>query len=195
MQKSPIIIFLLIIGLVFGGTLPRASATSVVELTFADLVAQAEVIAVGTVSDIHEQWDATQKVPLTLVTFSDLTVLKGNPGTSMTLEFVGGTMPNGLVMVISGVPHFTVGEKTVVFCAGNHRDFCPLAGVWQGLLRVMTDPQRGIETVSDNFRVPITKIQDGKFMKFSTTATQETLSLPDLIQAIQTELQQSGHQS
>lgn len=102
-----------------------------------------------------------------------------------------------LVMVISGVPHFTVGGKTVVFCPGNHRDFCPLAGVWQGLLRVMSDPQRGVETVSDNFRVPIVKIQDGKFVKFSGAAVppQETLSLPTLLEAIQLEQQHSATHS
>src|SRR5262245_39343239 len=114
----------------------------------------------------------------------------------MILEFVGGPMPNGLVMVVSGVPHFTVGEKTVVFSTGNHQDFCPLTGVWQGLLRVTANPELGVETVSDSTHVPIVKIQNGKFMKFSTgVTTQETLSLPDLIQAIQTELKQSGSHS
>ena len=189
-------LLLLIVGIVMLSLAPTVYATSVIEMTFAELVAHAEVIAVGTVSDIHEQWDATQQVPLTLVTFSNLTVLKGNPGTSMTLEFLGGTMPSGLVMTISGVPHFTVGEKTVVFCAGNHRDFCPLAGVWQGLLRVANDPQKGVETVSDNFRVPIVKIQAGKFVKLSPMgAPQETLSLPTLLQSIEHELQQPSSQS
>src|SRR5215212_8646003 len=44
-----------------------AYATSVVEVTFTDLVAQAEVIAVGTVTEIREQWDTEKKTPLTLV--------------------------------------------------------------------------------------------------------------------------------
>lgn len=161
-------------------------ATSVTEFTFTDLVAQADVIAVGTVTEIREQWDAEKKAPLTLVTFSNLTVVKGSPGSSFTLEFLGGKMPNGLVMTIPGVPQFAVGEKAVVFCAGNGRDFCPLVGIWQGILRVATDPQRGVETVSDNFRVPIVKIEDGKFVKRSPqTATQPPLSLPALMQTIQ----------
>ena len=92
-----------------------AHATSVTEFTFTDLVAQADVIAVGTVTSISEQWDAEKKAPLTLVTFSNLTAVKGSPGSSFTLEFLGGTMPNGLVMMIPGVPQFTVGEKAVVF--------------------------------------------------------------------------------
>ena len=171
-----------------------AHATSVTEFTFTDLVAQADVIAVGTVTNISEQWDAEKKAPLTLVTFSNLTAVKGSPGSSFTLEFLGGTMPNGLVMMIPGVPQFTVGEKAVVFSAGNHRDFCPLVGIWQGVLRVVTDPQRGVETVSDNFRVPVMKIEGGKFVKRSPyTATQSPLSLSALLQTIQHTMQSSSH--
>jgi hypothetical protein len=188
--------FCLLVSVVLLASTHAAYATTVIEKSFADLVVQAEVIAVGTVSDIREQWDATQQVPLTLVTFSNLTVLKGNPGTSMTLEFLGGTMPNGLVMVIPGIPRFTVGEKTVVFRTGNQREVCPLVGMWQGLLRVVNNPQQGIETVSDSFRIPLVKIQAGKFVKLSpTTAAQEALSLPTLLQSIQHELQRPSNPS
>ena len=173
--------------------LSAAWATSVTEATFSDLVQRADVIAVGTVSDIREQWDETRKAPVTLVTFSNLTVLKGDVDDTMTLEFLGGHTPSGLVMVVPGVPKFRVGEKTVVFCAGNRRDFCPLVGVWQGLLRVAFDPQRGVETVSDNFHVPVVKIQNGKFMKLTPgDSEQDPLSLPALLQAIQQELQKSS---
>src|SRR5262245_59228277 len=70
--------FCLIVSIILLTSIHIAYATTVIEKSFADLVAQAEVITVGTVSDIHEQWDAGQQVPLTLVTFSDLTALKGN---------------------------------------------------------------------------------------------------------------------
>jgi hypothetical protein len=165
-------------------------ATSVIELTFNDLVSQADVIAVGTVTDIREQYDEAKKAPLTLVTVSNLTTLKGSPGSSFTLEFLGGKLPNGLVMTIPGVPQFKVGEKIVVFCAGNRRDFCPLVGIWQGVMRVMTDPQRGIETVSDNFRVPIITIHDGALIKRSAeTGAQEPLPLTTFMQIVKQTLQ------
>jgi hypothetical protein len=169
-------------------------ATSAVEVTFTDLVTQADVIAVGTVTEIREQWDTEKKTPLTLVTFSNLTTVKGSPGSSFTLEFLGGKMPNGLVMVVAGVPQFTVGERAVVFSAGNHRDFCPLVGIWQGLLRVAADPQQGVETVSDSLRVPIMKIQEGRFVKRSPeTASQSPLPLSTLLQAIRNTLQPPNH--
>ncbi|MGE0820600.1 MAG: hypothetical protein AB7G75_12045 [Candidatus Binatia bacterium] len=173
-----------------------ARAVSVTEVTFAQLVAQSEVIAVGTVTDIREEWNETQRAAFTLVTFADLTVIKGNPGESMTLEFLGGHTPEGLIMTIPGVPQFSVGEKAVVFCAGNKRDFCPLVGIWQGVLRVARNPQSGEETVSDNFRIPIVDIQGGKFVKLVPgKADQRPLSLSDLIQAVEQELRSSAAQS
>ncbi len=165
-------------------------ATTVLEQTFPELVHGADVIAVGTVTGIQEQWDAARQAPFTSVTLANLTVLKGDLGNeSMTLEFLGGHTPDGTALTIAGVPRFIVGEKTVVFCAGNHRDFCPLVGVWQGLLRVVFDPQRGVETVSDNFHVPIVSVQDGKFLKQeSQSAPQEALPLTTLLDLIQQEM-------
>jgi hypothetical protein len=167
-----------------------AWATSAVERTFSDLVSHAEVIAIGTVTDIADQWDAEQQAPRTLVTFSNVTVLKGTANNGrLVLHFLGGRTPAGVSLTIPGVPHFTVGEKNIVFCAGNQRDFCPLVGLWQGRLRVAFDPQRGVETVSDNFRAPLVGIRDGKFLRRGPdTALQEALSLPEIIQFIQQEL-------
>jgi len=160
-------------------------------------VQRAEVIAIGTVTGIREQWDTTRQAPFTLVTFSNLTVLKGNPGTEVTLYFLGGHTPEGKVLEIAGMPHFTVGEKNVVFCAGNQRDVIPLVGLWQGLLRVAFDPQRGTEIISDHSGVPIMGVQDGAFVSEAHPgATQltpgapepEPLSLSTLQQLIQQEL-------
>jgi hypothetical protein len=179
---------LLILGLLI--SIAPALATSVIEQTFPDLVHRADGIAIGTVTGIQEQWDVARQAPLTHVTFSNLTVLKGSPGAeSMTLEFLGGHAPDGTVLTIPGVPRFTVGEKNVVFSAGNHRDFCPLVGVWQGLLRVKADPQRGVETVSNHAYIPIIGMQDGKFLQRASEApAQEALPLSTLIQLIQQEL-------
>jgi hypothetical protein len=170
-----------------------ARATTVVEQTFSDLVHHAEVIAVGTVTGIQERWDVGRQAPFTDVTFSQLTVLKGDPGgETMTLEFLGGHTPDGTLLSVSGVPQFTIGEKTVVFCVGNHRDFCPLVGVWQGLLRVTFNPQRGVETVSDNFRVPIVGLQGNAFLKLLPgTPQQEALPLPTLMDLITQELRRA----
>jgi hypothetical protein len=170
-----------------------ARATTVVEQTFPDLVHQAEEITVGTVTGIQEQWDATRQAPITHVTFSRLTVLKGDSGReTLTLEFLGGHTPDGRVVAVAGMPRFTVGEKTVVFSAGNRRALCPLVGVWQGLLRVAFDPRRGEETVSDNFRVPIVGMQKGRFQKRTPASPpREALSLPAVKELITQEMRGS----
>ena len=166
-----------------------AVATTAPEQSFPDLVHRAEMIVVGTVTGIQEQWDTARQAPFTYVTFSQLTVLKGNPGgDSLTLQFLGGPTPEGTFLAVTEVPHFTVGEKTVVFSAGNHRDFCPLVGIWQGLLRVYFDSQRAVEIVSDNAHRPITGVQNGRFLKLRPQGpTQEALPLSTLIQLIQQE--------
>lgn len=173
-----------------------AQATTAVEQTFPDLVHRADIIAVGTVTAIDEHWDAVRRAPFTLVTFSDLTILKGHlSGERLTLHFLGGHTPNGILLSIPGVPHFTLGEKTVVFCAGNRRAFCPLVGIWQGVVRVAFDPERGLETIRDNFHVPIVGVRQGQFLKLTPqTATQEPLSLGAFIRLIQTELRSSYEQ-
>jgi len=167
-----------------------AWATSVLDQTFPDLVHQAEVIAVGTVTGIQEQWDVSRQAPITQVTFANLTVLKGNTGAErMTLDFLGGHFPDGRVLMITGMPQFTMGEKIVAFSTGNQQYFCPLVGMWQGLLRVSFDPQRGEEIVRDNFHRPIAGLHDQKFATVQPeVAAQEPLSLSALEDLITQEM-------
>jgi hypothetical protein len=107
----------------------------------------------------------------------------------MTLEFLGGHISDGTVLSIAGVPHFAVGEKAVVFSAGNHKDFCPLVGLWQGRFRVAFDAQLGMETVRDNFRAPIVGIDNGLFLKATPTGPQQkALPLSTFIKLIQNEM-------
>jgi hypothetical protein len=180
--------------LVMSLLLPTSSiwATTAIEQTFADLVHRADVIAVGTVTGIGEEWNTAQQAPFTLVTLSQLTVVKGTvAGNSITLHFLGGHTPDGMLLTIPGVPRFTMGDKVVVFCAGNRRDFCPLVGIWQGLLRVAFDSQRGVETVHDDSHRPIARIEDGHFVKAlsdGASAVTETLSLISLLDLIDHEL-------
>ena len=57
-----------------------AGATTVIAHSFSAPVQEVEGIAVGTVTAIETEWDAQQGAPFTLVTFSELTVLKGEGG-------------------------------------------------------------------------------------------------------------------
>ena len=126
-------------------------ATTVVEMTFSQVVDGAELIAVGTVSAIEETWDAARGMPFTDVTFSDVEVLKGAPGAAaLTLRFLGGPAPNGLTLAVSGMPRFAMNEQAVVFSSGNGAYACPLVGWWQGLYRVVLDDERNVLVVADH---------------------------------------------
>ena len=77
---------------------PVARATTVLEKSFATLVQEAEIIAVGSVTTIAAEWDTDRKVPFTLVTFSNLDILKGAAATPLTLRFLGGPTPDGSIL-------------------------------------------------------------------------------------------------
>ena len=133
-----------------------AGATTVVEVSFTTLVEDAEVIAVGTVTAIEPEWNAQTETPWTLVTFSDLEVLKGEVAApTLTLHFVGGPLPDGRVLELIGTPEFSVGERSVVFSTGNQYNAVPLVGLWQGMYRVVFDVERGIDTVHDHAGQPM----------------------------------------
>jgi len=167
---------LLLSGLVF--TRP-ALATTAIERSFPELVQRADEIVIGTVNDIHEQWDPERQIPFTLVTLSDLTILKGNPGSELTLYFLGGHAPDGKILSVAETPHFTIGEKTVVFSAGNQRDVITLVGLWQGLLRVQIDTTSGTEFVTDHAGVPLRGIENGKWLTEDKAARAEGAAQPE----------------
>ena len=132
----------------FGMRATPASAIVAVERDFPELVARAEQIVAGTVSDIREDADAAGG-PYTYVTVDQLSVLKGDVGSTLTLRFSGGSA-GAATARISDMPAFTLGERALLFVAGNGSSICPLVGVWQGRFRIRHDAVRGIDVVEDH---------------------------------------------
>ena len=87
MTKTRLLIGFVCLALLAGAP---ARATTVLEKSFAALVQEAEIIAVGSVTAIAAEWDADRDAPFTLVTFSNLDILKGAAATPLTLRFLGG---------------------------------------------------------------------------------------------------------
>jgi hypothetical protein len=113
----------------------RVSATVVVVKDFPALCHEADLIFVGTVIDVASRWSdpSTQSIE-TLVTFGDLTWLRGAVQATVTLRFGGGEM-DGLREEFAGVPQFSIGERRVIF-AHEGRFVSPIVGFDQGALRV-----------------------------------------------------------
>lgn len=148
-RRSQTVFLSILLVLVLGASSGRA--TTVVEMTFSEVVDGAELIAVGTVSAMEQIWDAERGMPFTDVTFSDVEVLKGTAGAAeLTLRFLGGPAPNGLTLAVSGMPRFAMNDQAVVFSTGNGVYACPLVGWWQGLYRVVFDDERNVLVVTDH---------------------------------------------
>jgi hypothetical protein len=152
--------------LVFGAA--SASAMVVVKRDFPELVARAEQIVVGTVSAINEEQDASG-TPFTLVTFSDLSALKGDVGSTLTLRFCGGHAGD-VVVGIPDMPTFTPGERDVLFVAGNGSVVCPLVGVWQGRFYARFDPTVNADVVEDSNHQPLAGIVGRELLRAPATA-------------------------
>jgi hypothetical protein len=166
--------------------LTPASAMVVVRRDFPELVARAEQIVIGTVSAINEEQDVFG-TPFTLVTFSDLTVLKGDVGSTLTLRFYGGHAGDA-VMAIPDMPTFTLGERDVLFVAGNNRDVCPLVGVWQGRFYVRFDPTSGTDVVEDSSHQPLVGIAGRQLLRARAVSGARPMTLNAFRQLIVDEL-------
>ena len=164
-----------------------ALAMSVVERDFAELVALAEQVVVGRVVDIRPGTD-DRGGPLTLVSFADLTVLKGEVGRELTLEFTGGKAADGKTVAIADMPRFTLGERAVLFVRGNGRDICPLVGVWQGRFRVVYDPQLKSDVVERHDGLRLSGLDGAQLRSAPRGSTQPALSLSDFESLVREEL-------
>lgn len=176
MTKTALLIGFVWVALLAG---EPARATTVLEKSFSALVQEAEVIAVGTVSAIATEWDEDREAPFTLVTFSDVDILKGEAATALTLRFLGGPTPDGSILRIAGVPQFTIGERNVLFVAGNDHYAVPLIGIWQGVYRVVFDSTRGVDTIHTHAGQPLTTLPAGSAQGLALSHDSYSAALSD----------------
>ena len=131
-------------------------ATTVLEKDFSALVQEADTIVVGTVTAIATEQE--NETPITLVTFSDLDILKGDPHQEeLTVQMLGGPAPDGMRLQIAGVPEFHLGDRMVVFVVGNETQAVPFVGMWQGVYRVVQDAEAG-DTMATHTGRPLTSL-------------------------------------
>ena len=170
------------------------SATTVLEKAFPDLVHEADTIVVGTVTAIEAAQE--HEIPVTLVTFSDLDILKGDAHQEeLTVQILGGPAPNGMRLQIAGAPTFYLGDRMVVFVVGNETQAVPFVGMWQGVYRVVQDPERGTAVMADHAGRSLTAlpqrshrgiVQDGELSLQMQTGP--ALTLEAFTQSIEEEL-------
>lgn len=116
-----------------------AGATTYEPVSFDDLVARADVIFVGEVTDVRPFPLATPAgtIVKTRVIFRVSDPISGTTNILEVLDFFGGEWGD-IGMAIEGMPQFAVGDRRVVF-ASRDRSINPIVGFTQGLLRISRD--------------------------------------------------------
>jgi hypothetical protein len=164
-------------------------ATTIVPVTFRELVQNADVIFVGEVVGQRASWDMTRdgRSIVTSVQFNVVRVLKGNVGLVTQLDFLGGTIGD-LTMDVSGVPRFQSGDRDVLFVGAVRNAVSPLIGFSQGRFRIERDAVSGFDRVRtyDGRALDATSTI-GKPRSTSLAAVKSTMRLSDFEAEVRTE--------
>ena len=135
-----------------------AFATSVLAPTFPELVAEADTIIRGTVTEVRAvSVDSPTGRPTirTLVTFKVERTLKGRAGDTVTLTLPGGKVGRR-TLAVDGMPRFETGERAVVFFAHNGEVFCPVIGARHGRYAIQQDTATGADYIARDNGAPLT---------------------------------------
>ena len=136
-------------------------ATALLSMTvlptdFNVLLTQAEQIYKARIISVSTDWsgDGANRHPATFVRLRVLKSYLGGLAGEQTLEFSGGTV-GSKTLRIPGMPEFQPGDIEILFVRGNHTEFCPLAGIYHGRLRVMQSGANGAEEVQLHDGTPL----------------------------------------
>ncbi len=139
-------------------------ATTIVKVNIQDLVQEASLIVIGTVSSVEPGWDAVRNRPVTIVTATDLEILKGaSPGPSLVMEVEGS--PAGGYLV-ADMPLPLLGQRNLMFLRQPLRGkyACPLVGWGQGRLILTTEPRTSRQIWIDEQGFPVVGIENDDFV-------------------------------
>jgi hypothetical protein len=145
------------------GVTGAAAAQQPSRLTTQQLTLRADIVAVGTVSDLRSEWTSDHTRILTRATLRVGEVVKGDPGSStITVVYPGGEV--GTVgELYSHTVSFSKNEEVVVF-AGRDRDGnFRVVGGDQGKMRITKESGRNM--VSPTMSVEELKSQVKRFLK------------------------------
>jgi hypothetical protein len=135
-----------------------ALSTTVIPPSFDDLVGRAEMIFQGTVTEVRSEWtgEGAQRHIMSYVTVKVEEAIKGNPGASVTLRMLGGTV-GAETMEVADAPKFKAGDRDILFVENNGTQFIPLVGIMHGRFRVKKD-EAGRDAVFTNEGSPLSDV-------------------------------------
>ncbi|MEY4939633.1 MAG: hypothetical protein RIQ93_1368 [Verrucomicrobiota bacterium] len=139
-----------------------ARATTVEPPTFPELVEEADAIYRGRVTAVQArrvEGPGGSTLIKTFVTFQVDRTLKGPDQKETVLEFLGGTVGED-TLEVGGMPHFNVGERSILFVQQNGAQFCPLVRIMHGRYHVARDQGTGQDYVARENHVPLTDVAE-----------------------------------
>ena len=107
-----------------------SQATTVERLTLDALVKKASSIVVGKVMNSRTYWSDNRKLILTSYIFAVQETIKGQPGPTIELTTIGGTVGD-VTLHVAGMPMFEKDEDAVVFVERSGA-FSTVVGLSQG---------------------------------------------------------------
>jgi len=117
-------------------------ATTVVPLSFEQLVNASSAVVYGRVADVRPQWTADRRFIETVVSVDVIRGMKGAPGESIAFTVPGGQVGRYL-NVIPGAPVFAAGDLAVFFLTAHGARMPVTTGLTQGIYRVQRDEASG----------------------------------------------------
>ena len=175
-----------------------AYASTARTLSLVEMSKSAEIIADVTVLNAQSYWAAPAGVKAirTKITFAVNRVIKGNPGQTLALEFLGGSV-GGRALKVPGLPQFAGGERYILFSAGPGSALvCPVLGLDQGALRVVHDNESGTDRVFRNWGQPVNANEkfETKVPAVTGTTTREYLRSADTVDEFLDRVRQAANE-
>ena len=144
-------------------------ATTLLRMDLDDLTAESHAVVFGKIVASRTEWDNAHNLIYTIYTVQPLEYLKGNLGPSFELRELGGTR-DGVGMLVSSVPVFTVGQEEVLFVWTDEQGGHQVDGFEQGALEVSTDPATGQKTADRTIRLGSARTASSGTSLASTTS-------------------------
>jgi len=169
-------------------------ATTVLPMTFDELLAEASTIVKGEVVEVRSDWRDRRPGEGPIVTYVTVRVqetLKGGPATQMLLEFLGGTVGD-LTLAVAEIPQFKVGDRDILFINDAGRPSSPIVGFFTGRFPIRVDAFTGREFVTTFDGRPLSDVADiGRAPAKSLSAMRALTSGPALsVAAVETLIRQ-----
>ena len=156
----------------------RANATTVEPIdlsTAADLAAE---VLVGRIGGIETRWAENPRRIESVLTFVDLSTMKGEASSGVVQLTVPGGSLDGFTFRIAGAPEFAVGETWLLFVLPTYKVH-PVVGLNQGAFRVIAD-ETGVPRVHDAGARPVLGLDAGNHVVTSDDANSVVaMGVPD----------------